>query len=234
MRRRLSPLFRVAVSASIVCLAAIWVAAGAAPWWVARRTAQAAAGEIVPSAALGWVWADAPPRVAARRMLLEGFALREAEVAALLEHSARARPLYAPTWLALAELAHREGRSHRADAYAERSVALWPRRPRLLWNVAVLRVEMGDRDGAFRALRAYLGVTEGRIPQVVLVAERLEPDPRALLSNLIPDRESPNARVWLSELRELALWKGDAALAREAGSALVSSAAAASSGDASG
>jgi tetratricopeptide (TPR) repeat protein len=148
--------------------------------------------------------------------------VREAEVGALLEWSARARPLYAPTWLTLAELAQREGRFERADAYAKRSLALWPERPRLVWNVAMLRVAMGDNEGALRTLRAYLGITERTIPQVVLVAERLEPDPRRLVSRLIPDPESPAARVWLSELRELALWKRDAALAREAGAALSS------------
>jgi hypothetical protein len=153
-------------------------------------------------------------------MLLEGYRVREGEIEALLRWSARARPLYAPTWLTLAELAHREGRFEQADAYAERSMALWPGRPRLVWNVAVLRVEMGDSEGALRGLRAFLSITERTIPQVVLVAERLEPDPRALVSRLIPDRESPAARVWLSELRELALWKRDAALAREAGAAL--------------
>jgi hypothetical protein len=204
----------------VVCSTALWIAAGAAPWWISICEERAAAGEMAASAAFPWTWADAPARVAARRMLLEGYRVREAEIEALLRWSARARPLYAPTWLTLAELAYREGRSEQADAYAERSMTLWPGRPRLVWKVAVLRVEMGDSEGAFRALRAYLRITERTIPQVVLVAERLEPDPRALVSRLIPDRESPAARAWLSELRELALWKRDADLAREAGAAL--------------
>jgi hypothetical protein len=142
-----------------------------------------------PAAAHALAWADAPARTAARRLLYEGRLGREATGESLFEHSVRARPLYAPTWLARGEWALRHGRRDRADAYATVAAALWPHRERLLWRVVMLRTQMADREGAFRALREYLRLTSSGIGPAIWIAERLEPDPARRAAWLLPNRD---------------------------------------------
>jgi hypothetical protein len=186
---------------------ALWVLAGTAAWRSERLAARAGLPGVEVGAAPGLVWADAPSRIAARRLLLDGGFDGLTSAASLLERSVRARPLYAPSWLARAECALRRDRRDRARDYASVSAALWPRRERILWRVAMLLSEIGDQDGAFETLRDYLGVTVSGVGPAVWVAERLEPDPARRAARLLPDRDTGpgEADAYLERLLQVAV-----------------------------
>ena len=171
--------------AAVVAVGLVWTGAGLAGWHSERLAASLEAGRSRPEAGLAApAWADAPPRAAARRLLARGLARDLALADVLLERSARARPLYAPTWLARAELDLRSGRPEQAARHAALAAQLWPHRPRLLWRVAVLRAQLGDRAGALDALCAYLRAEPTRVLRAAWLARRLESDPEILVERL--------------------------------------------------
>jgi hypothetical protein len=83
---------------------------------------------------------------------------------------------------------------------------LWPRRERLLWQVVMLRTQMADREGAFRALREYLRLTTSGSGPAIWIAERLEPDPERRAGFLLPDRDlsPPQADAYMRRLLRVA------------------------------
>lgn len=213
MQLRAIGLVRVAGCACLLFGAAVWIGAGGLPWLSERWEAEALrnAADAVPPPRLAWV--DAPARAHARRNLALGRLGQRATTRALLEHAARARPLYAPTWLALAELAHRSGDPEGGDRFARLAAALWPHRERLLWRIAGLRAEMGDREGTLGLFRSILRSRPERVESLLAVARRLEPDPILLVAELVPekDRRTPAADDALTRMLGVAAsWKAGA------------------------
>jgi hypothetical protein len=195
----------------------LWIAAAAAPWW--SDVLEARVGAALPGAdstVLGPGWMDAPARRAARRALFEDPGEDLGAIEAQLEQSLRARPLYAPTWLARAELELRRGEPEAAGRFATVATSLWPHRRRLVWRVAALRAELGDRGGTLRALGRYLTLPGADAVRAAWVAERLEPETGRWLAELLPpgSRETGAIDADLWRLLHRAARQGDAAAAR--------------------
>lgn len=210
---------QILACACVALLCLLWASAGIAPWWVGNVP-----GADLIAGPLGW-WTDARTRVAGRRILLEGGVADYARAEALLRRSLEVRPLYAPSWLARGQLAWRRDRRGAAAAYTQLSMGLWPRRERNLWNVAMVAAEMGDRERAFSALRAYLQLTATGIGQAGWFARRLETDPQQRAVLWLPPGEAASKvdRDYSAKLLHIAVRNRDPELARrvwEAQSAL--------------
>ncbi len=200
----------------------LWILAGSLPWLSARLSERADHGTTgVP--ALAWLPAlDAPARAFARRELAQDTAGDGTRVVRLLEHSVRARPLHAPSWLLLAEQAWRRGDASRARALADVAVSLWPGRERLQWEAIALATAHGDGAWSLRRLREVFRGRPESVDRVLHVARRLESDPERLLSALVPaaERATPSGEARLVQLLGAAARDGDGALAEVAWSAL--------------
>jgi len=203
----------------------IWLYAVLLPWRVERLAGQVDSGAIALTEVPALPGADAAPRIAARRLMLPGPSQalwerppgRDAPTGLAAEHIERslaARPLYAPTWLARAELALSEGDRRSAAAYAATAARLWPTRPELQWQVAMFQVRLGDAATALRTLRAYLAAEPAGLVRAAAVARRLAPDREGLVRALVPAGQGSGARAaLLAALAGFARHTGDVALA---------------------
>lgn len=207
---------RAARFALLLASLASWVIAGGLPWSSEQRERRVRQGAIEVAGGRPCGWEELATRIAGRHLLLAGFSDGPAKAETLLACSIRARPLYAPTWLARAEASLRSGDVEQADRFLLVSEALWPERPRLLWRVAVLRAQMGNRDEGFRALRKVLqagGVS--KIGVVLRIAEQLDPRPSDWLPQLLPrgEQAAEGRDETLRRILHIAVARSDGALA---------------------
>jgi len=213
---------RVAATTLLALGTAGWIGVGCLPWLSSSWTQAVQRDGVEPERLMWLPWLDAPARGFARRELQRGSALRDDTARKLLEQSARARPLYAPTWLLLAELAWRAGETGRARELAHIAVSLWPGREHLLWSAVALAAEMDEREAALRLLARIFSAAPERVDRVVFVGRRLEPDAARLLDGLVPEAEraTPSGQACAIQLLANAARVGDAALAEAAWRAL--------------
>ncbi len=133
---------------------------------------------------------EGPWRIAARTLLAQrpsNFDIIEQQ----LQKSLKLRPLYAPTWLNLAELERRRGQTETAARYAEQTRRLWPAHPKLLWRVANFEIKLGRYDTALEVLRDLWRVSPYESARILSLAYRLEDDPERLNHAIIPDSAKP-------------------------------------------
>ncbi|MCB1715779.1 MAG: hypothetical protein KDK05_11660 [Candidatus Competibacteraceae bacterium] len=103
----------------------------------------------------------------------------------LLQQALRERPLYAPAWLDLAELAQRQGQLPEAVRYLEYARALWPQRSVFLWRLALLLIGIGQSKPALDTLAAYwLAVPQDGL-QVIALARRLQAEKASWVEPLL-------------------------------------------------
>jgi len=204
---------RIMAGAAALAVFLFWLYAALLPWRAERLAQQVASGKIPVTAVPALPGADAAPRIALERMLLQG--PLDPEIAAeYFERSLKARPLYAPTWLLGAELALRSGDTATAATRAATAARLWPTRPEFQWRVAMFQVRAGDTDAAMSALRAYLSAEPKGVTRAAAVARRLVQDRDALVAALLPREQNAGDRaVLLRGLVHFARQTRDVALA---------------------
>ncbi len=178
--------------ASVILLAffSVWVYVAVLPWRVAVVTAAVENLKAGAVAVFRLPWAGNAARFEARR-LMRGERTDAWLADKLLRYSIGARLLYAPAWLDRAELALRAGDIETADRYAEIAQALWPRRERLLWRLAMFSLRRGNDARALQFLKRYLAVRINAVARAAVIATRLESDPRALIVSLLPEQDPP-------------------------------------------
>lgn len=110
---------------------------------------------------------------------------------ATLREALNLRPLYAPTWLDLAELEHRLGNADAAAGYATHARRLWPAHPGLSWRVVEFHVRTGATHSALEALRDYWRLVPHHGARVLALASRLERDPHRLYQAVVPEPMPP-------------------------------------------
>jgi hypothetical protein len=120
-------------------------------------------------------------RLWARQLLLQP-GLPPEDIGNLLEHSLGERPLYAPTWLDLAEWLATSGDVSGAARAIEVARALWPERPDILQRAAWLHVGMGPAEQALTALMDYWAIAPQDGARILGLARQVAPDPNALVA----------------------------------------------------
>lgn len=190
-----------------------WLYAGTLQWRSAMVLEQAMSRPVTALST------DDPPRFdpnvalyGARQLSARGDGDRQIALA-LLEHSLRARPLYAPAWADYADLLLRQGRRAEAGRAAEHAVSLWPERHRLVWRVALLQMRLGNTPAALDTLARYWRLVPARGPMTLGFARRLEPDTDAFLARMLPAHLSVNDTL-ARQLLDFARQRAEPDLAR--------------------
>ena len=175
------------VIAGILLLAVffVWLYAALLPWRADQLIERVQSGAVPAHTVPPLLWVDEAPRVAAQNLFWSGSG-SEQIIDDYLQRSIIARPLYAPTWLDRAELALRMGHREAANHYGEVARKLWPTRGKLLWQLAMFRIRLGDRTKALELLRDYLHAYPDDVFRAATAARRLEPDPAKFVSLLLP------------------------------------------------
>ena len=132
-----------------------------------------------------------------------------------LTHGFSQRPLYAPAWMALAERLHSDGQSDAASRAAALAQTLWPEHEGVLWQNALLQLELGDGVAATDHLLHYWVLQPGEGLLVLAIIRQLYPDPQDLVAaaaTVWEDRHHP-ALTYQRRVVDLARRTGDVALA---------------------
>ena len=198
---------KVIAAACLFLVAGVLIFISALPWGTEKIIHVVERQQSPPEALTLLPWDASVTRLIARQMYLLG-PYQPARIQHFFESSIRHRPLYAPTWVDLAQSLAREGREIEAQRYLHIAQKLWPTRARLLWRIAMSEILMGYNDRALGTLGSYLTVQPGRAIQVLTVAKRIQPQPKKLLDTLLAtvskDREDIDliyARVLVGALR---------------------------------
>ncbi len=179
-RRRLR---RVIAALFLFTFAALLLVVAFEPWRVERFVTDIETRRALPAQHAIPAWDPIAPRMMARRMLATG-PYQPDTIQRHLETSIARRPLYAPTWVDLAQLMTREGNDKESERYLAVAGKLWPTRGRLLWRTAMAQITMGHNDRALNTLGTYLSTHPGRAHQVLTMARKLQSDPALLLQAL--------------------------------------------------
>ncbi len=189
-------------------VAALLVVVASEPWRIERMAAEIETRRTVPDRNAMPVWDPLTPRMMAQRMLATG-PYQLDTIRRFLETSINRRPLYAPTWVDLAQLMAREGNEPQAGRYLTVARKLWPTHARLLWRTAMSQITLGRNDQALHTLGAYLSIHPGKTGQILAVARKLQTDPELLVQTLTAgqpsSRVSKNILVSAIRLKDTAL-----------------------------
>ena len=165
----------------LLSVAAVWLYAGTLFWRVEQlqNTVSSLDPQLDESAITG-----AAALIQARYFLSQAQYI-STQVERLLQQALRERPLYAPAWLDLAELARRNGQMQDAVRYLEYARTLWPQRPVFLWRVALLLAGLGQTKPALDTLALYWAAVPRDGLQVIALARRLQPEHTAWVDHLL-------------------------------------------------
>ncbi len=155
------------------------------PWRAERAVDRFDSGMAGPGPVSPPALAESPWRAvarAARRQSPPDLAAAEAA----LRRAAALRPLFAPTWLQLADVVLESGDRAAALEYAARAEALWPANPDLQRAAVDFHLKAGDREAALRTLGRYWRLVPHRWLEVLALAGRLERDPGRLYPAVVP------------------------------------------------
>lgn len=157
-----------------VALLCVAVAGGASLNYVSERLTGAIFSSTEPLA---------PPLLPLLQSPFYAAALRAEEVLEThqwLEEYLKRRPLFAPAWLEKAEIERKLQMTKDASISADIAWRLWPKRPMHLWRVVNFYLSLGEGQKALEGLERYLIARPHEAPRVLVLARRIEPDPRLL------------------------------------------------------
>ncbi|MEA3292341.1 MAG: hypothetical protein U9Q71_08610 [Pseudomonadota bacterium] len=163
------------------------VYAGLLPWREGKLVERIDSGKVSLESKSFLPYAEQPGRRLARRWVAgEPGSAKDAEFQ--IRESIKNRPLYAPSWLDLAEVSLKQEKREDAASYVETAAGLWPNRRLLLWEAAMLQIRLGERKKALETLQAYLRSRPSHLQRVAVLAARLEPDPEKMIRAVVPEK----------------------------------------------
>lgn len=179
--------------AILIAIALIYFAT--MPWRAERYVEKLRAGEIPLEAARDW-WLAFEPSLVAGQLNLRSPDGDLNRGRAHLENAIKLRPLYAPSYLTLAELEYEAGDRDRARVLADRSLELWPTRSLHLWRLGTFYARLGCLECAQVALSRYMFAIPSDARKVLSLLQRLG-TPADRLVALIDDSmlDDPEARA---------------------------------------
>lgn len=213
---------RLLSSVPVLLVCGFVVYAGLLPWREGKLVERIDRGAVALESKDLLPYAEQPGRRLARRWVA-GSPGSAADAEFQIRESINNRPLYAPSWLDLAEVSLKQGKRDDAKKYVETATALWPNRRLLLWEAAMLWIRLGERSKALHTLRAYLRSRPNHLQRVAVLAARLEPDPEKMIHAIVPE-EPPFGKgedYYLQRLLYYALRQGNMPLAAAAWSGLL-------------
>ena len=212
---------RVFSSVLVLLVCGFVVYAGLLPWRESMLVERMNREEIPLESKSFLPYAEQPGRIQARRWVAGSSGSAE-DAEFQIRDSIKNRPLYAPSWLDLAEVSLKQGKREDAKDYVETATALWPNRRLLLWEAAMLWIRLGEREKALHTLRAYLRSRPNHLQRVAVLAARLEPDPDKMIQAVVP-KEPPRGKEeghYLERFLYYAIKQGNMPLADAAWSRL--------------
>ncbi len=193
---------RVIAALILLPVAALLIVVATEPWRIERMATEIETRRTMPDRNALPVWDPVTPRMMAQRMLATG-PYQPDTIRRNLETSIARRPLYAPTWVDLAQLVARAGNENQAGSYLTIARKLWPTRTPLLWRTAMSQITTGHHNHALNTLGMYLSIHPGKAAQVLPVARKLQTDPMQLVQTLTAGQPSTrvNAPILASAVR---------------------------------
>ncbi len=160
---------------------------------------------------------DKPGRLLARKWL----ASRQGSAEDALYHikqSIKNRPLYAHSWLDLAEINIRLKKYKEAGEYIDIATDMWPNHRILLWRAAMLWLQIGEENKVFAILKRYIRARPGHLKRAVVVGARFETNPERLIKRLVPEEPPYDKQVgyYMEQLLIYAINQNNADLANAA------------------